>query len=494
MKRALSSMFFAGAVTMSFAQSSFTIVRPLDGSTIREMTKVLVPVSSVPRQGYIGVFIDGKFVEATVPKKSKDGKMFEYMLDTKSLTEGSHKLELKLYVDYNSQPRVTDTTSVDVIVGNVKGIEVPEDGIKMRYAFNVGLERIYKLQTKEVTSMISETDQKNTASRPFEFSEEGESITLLYSVDNRYNNGEGLVRMQVVPDRGVKNREFAFLTTTGSSEPQRFYPENMAPIYMRITPTGREIFGAVPDYFGFESTGTGAGSRVGLYASFPLPVLPTKSIKIGDSWQTLIQQGALNMEKIHTVNSVTRKISDGRGEFLRVEWEMGRRCAVIKNSISMGKTAPTRSAANAAEGMDVSKISMEETIWFDIDNGVIVKFFRDQTVEGKADFGAVAGGGGAAGPSASGPSPAGPSGPGGARGGTRSPDDFRLSPAVPNFQKGGPPTGGPGGPGGPRGGPSGPGGFGPQGPGRQGAPTGAGQESNAGFVKVRQQMLFVLQK
>lgn len=475
---------------MSFAQSSFTIVRPLDGATIREMTKVLVPVSSVPSKGYIGVFIDGKFVEATVPKKSKDGKMYEYMLDTKSLTEGNHKLELKLYVDYASQPRVTDTTSVDVIVGNVKGIDVPDEGIKMRYAFNVGLERIYKMQKKEITSVISETDQKKSAARPFEFSEEGESITLLYSVDNRYTNGEGLVRMQVVPDRGVKNREYAFLTTTGASEPQRFYPENMAPIYMRITPTGREVYGAVPDYFGFESTGTGAGNRLGLYASFPLPVLPTKPIKVGDSWQTLIQTGALNMEKLHTVNSVTRKIADGRGEFLRVEWEMGRRCAVIKNSIALGKSAPTRATSSAAEGMDVSKVSMEETIWFDIDNGVIVKFFRDQTVEGKADFGAVAGGGGGpAGPSAAGPSPSGASGPKG--GGARSPDDFKTTPHIPNFQRGGP-TGGPQGAG-PRGGP---GGFGPQSgpPGGMPGGQGAGQQANSGFVKVRQQMLFVLQK
>lgn len=481
-------MFFVGAVTMAFAQSSFTIVRPLDGATIREMTKVLVPVSSVPSRGYIGVFIDGQFVEATVPKKSKDGKMYEYMLDTKAMKEGAHKLELKLYVDYASQPRVTDTTSVDVIVGNIKGIDVPEDGIKMRYSFNVGLERIYKLQTKEVTSLISETDQKKSASRPFEFSEEGESITLLYSVDNRYTNGEGLVRMQVVPDRGVKNREFAFLTTTGSSEPKKFYPDNMAPIYMRISPTGREVFGAVPDYFGFESTGTGAGSRIGLYASFPLPVLPTKSIKVGDSWGTLIQQGALNMEKLHTVNSVTRKIADGRGEFLRVEWEMGRRCAVIKNSIAVGKAAPTRSAAAAAEGMDVSKITMDETIWFDIDNGVIVKFFRDQTVEGKADFGAVAGGGGGAG-SAPGAPRSGPAGGGAGR----SPDDFQVKPSTPNMQRGGAPRGAPTGPP-----PGAGGGFGPQsmGPGgRPGNGPGAGApQSNNGFVKVRQQMLFVLQK
>ena len=57
MKRAISSIVFVGAVAFSFAgQGSFTIVRPLDGSTVREKTRILVPKNSVQDSGYIGIF------------------------------------------------------------------------------------------------------------------------------------------------------------------------------------------------------------------------------------------------------------------------------------------------------------------------------------------------------------------------------------------------------------------------------------------------------
>ena len=475
MKRAISSIVFVGAVAFSFAgQGSFTIVRPLDGSTVREKTRILVPKNSVQDSGYIGIFLDGKFLEAVVPKESDDKKYLEYMLDTKAYEDGNHKLELKYYVDYNSQPRVVDSSSIDIVIGNKKGIEVPEDGIQMRYKFNVGSERIYKLQQKQITSIISEADQKKSGARPFEFNSEGEAITLLYAVDNKYGNGEGLMRMQVVPDRGVKNREYAFLTTSDATAPQRFYPESMAPIYMRLTPTGREVFGAVPD-------GMGGGDRFALYAAFPLPVLPSKSIRVGDSWRTNFQQGALDMAKLHTTNTVVEKMVDqARGEFVGVEWEMGRRCAVIKNTISQGTPTLSKKEGAATEGISDRKVSVTETIWFDIDNGIIVKFYQDTTIEGKANFGLIGGGASGNGPSA----------PGAAGGRGKGPDDFSITdPFRQRGGKGGPPPAGMSG-GGQKGGPQGAGMAGPAG---MGGAQGGGQDVS-GFVRTRFQRLFVLQK
>ena len=63
MKRAISSIIFGGATVFALAaQGSFTIVRPFDGSKVREMVKVLFPKNSVPdNSGYVGIFIDGKF-------------------------------------------------------------------------------------------------------------------------------------------------------------------------------------------------------------------------------------------------------------------------------------------------------------------------------------------------------------------------------------------------------------------------------------------------
>jgi hypothetical protein len=484
MKRAVWSIVFGAAVAMSFAQGSFTIVRPFDGAKVREVVRILMPKNSIPDAGYVGVFLNGEFREAVEPKATKDGKYYEYMLNTKDLTDGNYKLELKLYVDYSSQPRIVDTSSIDITVANQASIPIPEDGVALRYNFQPGTERIYRLQQRQILNIIGEKEQKQTA-RAFQIQQEGESLKMLYACDNRYANGEGLIRMQVVPDKGVKNREYSFITTAGATEPKRFYPDNMAAVYMRLTSTGREVYGSVPAYFGLDGA-TGFGNRLALFAAYPLPVLPTKSVRPNDTWQGSFLMGSLDLSKIYEVNSVTDSIPV-RGEFVGVEWEMGHPCAKIKNSISQG--APIVSKQKAGDGgseIASRKFSIEETIWFALDTRTVVKFFRDITSEGKADVSGMFGGSGSGDGGNSGPSNGGKPGVGGGRGGgSRSPDDFAMR----NRFQGPPPGAMPGGRGGGAPG-GGRGGF--QGaPG--GGPGGGGMQQEA-FVRRRIQYLFVLEK
>lgn len=496
MKRALSSVIFAGVTILALGQGSFTIVRPFDGSKVREMVKVYFPKNSVPEgSGYIGIFIDGEFLEAIAPRLSADKKYFEYTLDTKALADGSHKLEAKLYVDYSNQPRIVDTSSVEITVANKSSIPVPEDGFKLRYKFVPGAERIYRLQERTIENVISEADQKKQGSRPFQIQQDGETLKMLYACDNAYGNGDGLIRMQVVPDKGIKGREFSYVTTSEATTPARFYPENMSAVYMRISSTGREVFGAVPEYFGLEGN-AGQGVRLGLYATFPLPTLPTKGVKPGDTWQSNFQDGSLDMQHLFTLNSVVDKIPT-RGEFLGVEWEMGHPCAKIRNTISEGSAAPKLDKKDRGLGDKISdrKITLEETIWFALDTGVVVKFFRDETFEGKGDLGLANGGSGGSG--GSGPAPAGLSGAGGGNGGKggggKAPGDFQAGGKVGNNFQGGPPPGAvPGG--------RGPAGFSPPGAppqGNRGGPpgfNGQGGGSTTAFIRIRKQYLFVLEK
>ena len=295
--------------------------------------------------------------------------------------------------------------------------------------------------------------------------------------------------MQIVPDHGIKNREFAYLTVNGETSPRRFYPADMAGIYMRITPTGREVFGAVPDYFGLEGN-TGTAMRESLFSAHPMPTLPTKGVKPGDTWASNFQQGKIELDKIYTQHSVVRAIPT-RGEFLGVEWEMGHPCAKIKNTIAEGSAPQLDGPQGTSSGQKIAseKVSVEETVWFALDTGVVVKFFRDITAEGKANFGDTTGGstnnGGGGNPNT--PGLNGASGPGG-RGGGKGPGDFQIGPKVGNLQAGPPPgIGAPGAPGqGNRGGNRG-GGF----------PTGGNPGAGAGsaaFVRIRVQELFVLEK
>jgi len=496
MKRTIACLALMSVTGFALAQSAFTIVRPFDGSKVREKVRILMPKNSIPPAGYVGVFLNNKFIEAVEPKLDAKGDYYEYILDTKGrgIADGSMKLELKLYVDYSTQPRIVDTTSVDVTVSNKASIVVPDEGISLRYRFGIGAERIYDVISKTIVNSINEADNKEGA-KAAQIETDGIRMTLLYAVDNAYSNGDGLVRIQIVPDKGINKKEYSFLQVSGATAPKRYYSRDMSPIYMRVTPTGREVFGSVPDFYGIEGN-SGPGARQLLLAPFPLPVLPSKKIKVGDSWQTQWLVGDVDLANLPNTKNVT-KPGLARGEFVGVEWEMGHPCAKIKNSIELGMGA---SASGVNGKLSDLKISGEETIWFALDTRQIVKIFRDETKEIKVPVsGGFSGPGGPSGPPGSG---SGRPGAGGRPGrGAKDADDFSIRPGdysngsdplSLNLQRrpggsrsgGGPSAGGP-----PQGGP---GGFGPPG----GGPGGFGAPAAPQFVYVRErnQRTFILIK
>lgn len=483
MKRSFVALVFMAVVGAAYAQAPFTIVRPADGSKVREKVHVMIPKNSIPQGGYIGVFLNGKFIEAVTPPLV--GKYYDYVLDTKGrgIADGKVNLEIVLYVDYAENPRIVDRSSISVNVSNSASIAIPAGGLKLRYKFRPKTALTYTLQQRIAISTITGT-QNRAGGRPAELPIEAEKIRLLYATDNAYGNGDGLLRMQALPQQG---KDFAVLTTSQDSEPKRYYDYMMAPVYMRVTNTGREVFGSVPDYYGIDGVNSGTGEDVSmnLYATFPLPTLPEKAVRPGDSWQSRFHNGALDLSKIHEQTRVTTKYP-ARGEFVGVEWEMGHPCAKIKNTITSG-TKSLEGAQLAARGSAFAddKVEMVETIWFALDRGVVMKSVRDMTVDRKME--SQGGGAGAFG------APGGPGMPPGRGGGGRP----AMGPAGgPGGASGADRQQGPGGPGGPKSPGSGGGQFGP--PGGFGQPgggrTGGGGTPQVQYLRIRQQSIFILEK
>lgn len=388
MNRCMATLIGVAVAGLAVAQAPFTIVRPADGSKVREKVRVMVPKNSVPSGGYVGVFVAGKFVEATVPQP-KD-KYLEYVLDTKArdIADGPLNIELVLYVDQNDQPRIVDRSSVDVILSNSASIKVPDDGIKLRYKWRIGTEYVYNLETRTQLATLSEAQAKLGA-RGTDLPVEAEKLRMLYSVDNVFSNGDALLRMQALPTKG---KDYAFITTTSSPEGRIFMDYEMHSLYMRVTGTGREMFGSIPFYVPLEGT-AGESSRTDLFAVHPLPMLPDKPVVPGDVWQARFQDGNIDLEKLHEQNRVTKSLI-ARGEFLGVEWESGFPCAKIKHVIEAGanqKPKPDgppddgtlRVESDASTGIEDEKESIEETIWFALDRGIIIKVIRDETIERK---------------------------------------------------------------------------------------------------------------
>lgn len=493
------------------AQAPFTIVRPLDGAHVRETIKILIPKGSIPENGYIGVFIDGKFIEAVRPPVV--GKYFEYDLDTHargiedSPAGKPYKLEVVLFTTYNDQPRIVDRSSVDVYVANKSSIPVPNSGFQLRYKWTPGTDMVYDFSARVLVDAISE-DQEKLGGRPAELENVVPITTrLMYAVDRQFPDADGkvradsdgLVRIQLVPDKG---KDYVVVPIEGNDQPEKHYDVDLAPIYMRLTTTGRQIWGTVPELSN-SSFLPGHGVEESLFADLPLPTLPVNKVRPGDSWRSRFQDGVPNfLDNIQERNNLVATFP-ARGEFVGVEWEMGHPCAVLKDTIAASESSDQEKAIEKETGIAPRKIKEEETLWFSLDTHKVLRMDRNieiDTVGSAAAYGFASGGGG--GPAAGGPGqgmpgmgpgrgpgmgpgmgpgrggpPPGYGGPGAPGGGGRDRDD--LYPPNNFMQKGGGRFPGMG-PGGPGGGP--PPGFGGRGMPGQGMPGEGGGATQANSI------------
>ncbi|HMS53949.1 MAG TPA: hypothetical protein PKA27_00985 [Fimbriimonadaceae bacterium] len=470
------TLLFALAAVAS-AQAPFTIVRPADGSKVREKVNILFPKNSVPSTGYIAIYVGGKFVEAVVPPV--EGDYLKYVLDTKGKKIADGKLNIKavLYADTGERSRIIDTSEIDVEVANSSSIAVPENGLTLRYRFTPGAQYVYKLEQKIGTSNLTENQAKGGA-RVAELPVDFETLRLLYAVDNAYSNGDGLVRVQALMPKG---KDKIIFTDPGDGETNVYNDYDMHSVYSRLSSTGAEVFSSVPRYFPMEGSSQG-GTVLNLYAfGFPLPVFPSKAVKPGSFWNAPFQIPNVDINKRDELKSFVQRIPNVRGDFEKVEWEMGHPCAKIKHSYEMGGGA-TAAMMQRFTGMSAAKI--EETIWFALDKRIPIKIQREFTIDRReetqaADTGMQGGGEmGGGGPTAAGAS-GGPrrGGVSGSGGGGSAGNDFIQGPVRAGASSGNPPQGG---------------GLGRGGRGGEGC--GAGGGANVTIVRMRIQQILTLEK
>lgn len=470
----------------AFSQT-FTIRRPQDGSVVREVVQVRIPKNSVPPGSYVGFWINGKFLEA-VGLDSTDIRENDYVynLNTKArkLPDGKLAIEAVLYADFEEAPRIVNRSSVEVTLDNSNSIKVPPNGFVLRYAFHPGMKLTYNLEAKVTESTITEI-QNQLGGRASEEMLDTQKIRVLYAYEQQYKlptGNEMLIRMQPLPPKG---KDYAIVNLSDTDEPRRYYEYEMASLYMRITDTGREVFGSYPFYTPMEGS-MGQGSTTDLFVSLPWPVLPTKGVKPGDKWQAAFQNGVDDRGNLYETNRVSIPFP-ASGTLESVEWENGIPSAKIRNEISVGTTSEEGKALmEMGRAFADDKITLDETVWFALDKRILTKLVRTITIERKV--GAEPAGGGGGGGRPGGLAPAG--GRGGLMGGPPGGDDDDRDNKVMSPPQRGSRGGLMGGPGGPATG--GAAGSGPAGGGR--AAAGGGRGSNTEYQRIRIQLVLTLEK
>lgn len=390
---------------------SFTIRRPAEGSTVRETVQILIPSGAIAREQYVGIVVNGKFLEAAMPPL--EGDNYVYRLDTKGrrIPDGDLDIELILYQNFNERAEIVNRSSVRVKLDNYTSIKVPEDGLELRYKFRKGQELVYRTVESQTIGTVSQAAAQ-LGSRSGEIPLGSEEVRTLYAFDNVYDTPTGpeaLLRLQALPEKG---KNYAWITTTGETEAKKFYDYQMHPLYMRITDVGREVWGAAPPYFPLEGT-NGDPARTDLYHIFPLPVLPSKKLYPGDSWQAQQLFGHLDMDKLPETNKLTTGLIS-RGTFIGVEWEKGIPCAKFSVAVDAGPRDIVNAVNLNNQPGEATRVTLEGTIWFALDRGVIVKSEVNMLQESLVTVGGGSSTtGGGTGPAGSGTGPGGKNLPGG---------------------------------------------------------------------------------
>jgi hypothetical protein len=315
----LVSGLFAAALLIvpASAQTQAQISRPLDGSTVREAVNILVPISTVPPAGFVAYTIDGRFRTAAATK-TNDGSYFVYSWDTKALDpdeslsmdkrkpfDGRHTIAVQA-CDASGR-KVGNVQQISVFVKNyASASDLPAGGVKLRYKTKLGASNRYKFTAAvDIKDVQGSSDMAAAAGEAIE----GMQLAVQRTIEDSMSGNIVLVRQRAYgPLRLYQNG--------------RLVP---ADTLLKSTYQTEDSMGHVQSTIESISPGTAV--------SIDLPNLPSKPIRIGDTWSQKenIFHNAITGK---TAKLLTTNVLEA------LEWEGGYPCAKIRTSFSGKITIP----------------------------------------------------------------------------------------------------------------------------------------------------------
>ncbi|CEK12958.1 hypothetical protein CWRG_00288 [Chthonomonas calidirosea] len=354
----------------------FTIIRPPDGATVRENVAIEVPRASIPPEGYVGVYIDGKFTAAIYPQQNSD-KPFTYIWATKDLgvSDGEHTVRLVLFgpaPDQASGSVQIGSTSIRVNVANI--IHNGPSVLRLRYRFPEGFQYHY---TRDSSSVIVGG-----------FSETGSSSDVpLSSIESRL-----LFDIeQPLPEALVRDKLTALTVMQGGQ--QFIYPQDQLPdsVYQLLDALGRIHYEVDSNSVNIGSPPQGqlAAYQQGATASaqpsileldaLNLPTLPEAAVSVGETWITPEQRIDIPGLPSSDQPKVTL-----HSRLVDLEWQNGYPTAKIHQSFDSTTETAKLPETIMFNGIPIQKpkITYERDIYFAYTAGRVVKIVSTLTIKG----------------------------------------------------------------------------------------------------------------
>lgn len=358
----ISTFFLICFVVLAGAESTFLIAFPKSGAHVRETCYLSIPKSSIPKEGYVGFWANGKFIGSFEPVTRNAFNV--YSIDTKSLQipDGKLKLEAVLFLNRGEQVRAIKNVSVNLVVANRQGITVPQDGLSLRYQFKKSDQLVY-----DYKEYVAPSGKDGKIPVPIN------RAKLFYFTENTTCAAEGaeaLFRMSVYPI---------------FPEGQTFDVDQLLPVYLKMDEKGKEVFGTLTHHIAFNEehkTEFGLMNTVGLLNSELWPILPDENIKVGQTWKGAFL--SLDPKKISEQNATSiTALVPAQAKFESVEWEQGRACAKLsyqaKPSSEQLEMFLNRLPRFRLEVSGFRPENVTCQLWFDFSAGSIIRIDKIYT-------------------------------------------------------------------------------------------------------------------
>ncbi len=344
------------------AQSSFTIRRPPDGSTVREKVRIEIPRSSIHHGGFVAFYVDDKFQVAVAPSDNDEmsSRPFSYLWDTKDLkiSDGTHTVKAILFeptAGGGDGIAATEKGSSEVKLEVANKIKNGHSSLLLRYRYKDGEDLKYLRDSKAViaggVSDIGATGDQQLMSI---------SSTHLFGIED------------VRSDVSLVRNKLTSLTILNGGQETKFPSSQLSnSMYQEIDPVGAVHY----------ETGTSSGldefANQGLPVnnSLEMPLLPTSRVAIGQTWHTTNQRLDIpglppsQQPKVTLLN----KLVD-------LEWQNGYPTALIHQTFEAN--APVRSVTFGQIGIAAPKVKYERDIYLAYKSGKLIKTSRTLSVSG----------------------------------------------------------------------------------------------------------------